>query len=525
MRYFSKFFFSVFLAGGTLIGADVNVIREIVLIPNQEALKSCDLSRKGVINCDVAVPGDEKKLLDELKEKYLGHELTQEEMVKIKRAIIRHYRAERQPAVDVQILLQKKGRVAFIVTQPEFLVEDPRWTSKEHLEQYIAIGTSVNIGQDILLNNVDYLNRNPFRRSIVAFPADSEDAISDLKFISKEKFPVRIFLGGDNSGTKFTGRARLYGGLTWGHVFGLNDVIHYQYSCNPDLNKFQSHYGTYIAFLPWKNILTVSGLYETTDKGKAKEVCAKFRYTVPLEPISGAFIQEGTMGIDYKNINSNRLFIETAPIRTHFVNVTQLYMNYSLERSWKKNVVKAALEVMISPGKILSNQESSAYNALRPHAKNRYIYVIATAGDVYQLPHQFSVAGLLRLQVSTGALLPTEQYGLGGYNTVRGYHERAFNADQALCVNGELRAPSLSLIKKWKDELIFLAFIDYGLGLNLHPSSGNPSSGHLIGIGPGVRYQIDTHLSIRGDWGFRFHEVPGTTSYGNVAHLGIVGLF
>ncbi len=512
--------FSALIGCATLVSNE-SVLQGIILAPNEESLKNCPTSPHEVVNCQVALPGNGKKLLDILRAKYLEQPLTEEEMVKVKRAIIRFYRSEGHPAVDVQIRELKNGFVAFIITDKEGVFRSGRVISRSHLEKYIDIATGENIAQDLLLTNVDYLNRNPFRRSIVLFPPDSQEGTSDLKLIN-DKFPVRFFLGGDNSGTRFTGRSRIYGGLTWDHVLGLDDVIHYQYSCNPNLHKFQSHYGTYIAFFPWKNILTVSGLYEKTEGGK--QLQTTFRYTVPLEPINKAFKQEGTMGLNYKNLNTNRFFIDTGPIRTHFVNLIQLYINYSLERAWKKNELTCALEVFLAPGKVLANQSDSSFSALRPHAKNKYIYVRGTLGDLYKLPHNFSLAGLLRFQLATSPLLPSEQFGLGGYNTVRGYYERTLNADDALCVNAELRFPSISLIRKGKDELIFLGFIDYGLGFNLDPSSGNPSREHLLGLGPGLRYQIDTHFSLRGDWGFQLHKLSGRNPQ-SVAHVGVVGLF
>ncbi len=519
-------------------------IRVILLVPNNEALKDLDTAPlSGVVNRNVQLPGNSQKFLDELEIKYLGQPLTQEEMTKIKRAIIRYYRSENHPAVAVRFVQKggQEGIAVFIISEAKIQNVSSQGpdrassrASKEHLEKYYDIQTEEYVAQDVLLNNVDWQNRNPFRRTIVPFPQGSEAGTSDLKFWSEDRFPVRFFAGADNSGTKFTGRTRLYGGLTWGHVFGADDLLHYQYTINPTIDKFQSHYGTYIYFLPSKHILNVFATYSTTDPdirgfhGKGTCVQASFRYTVPLLPLYGPLKQEITAGADYKNTNTNLFFIDSShPIHSRRVNIAQLVLNYSFERTWTRNEVEFALETFLSPGRTfwLANQSNSAYHTLRPHAKNWYGYGRLTVGDVYQLPRCFSIAGLLRVQASFTPLLPTEQFGLGGYNTVRGYHERAFNADEALCANFEIRSPSLHLMKRCQDELIFLGFIDYGLGFNLEPTKGYPSSGHLLGAGPGVRYQIDTHFSARADYGFRLHKVSGDRSGGGVAHVGVVGIF
>lgn len=73
-------------------------VRGILLVPSEEILKTLDTSHvRGVVNDQVPLPGDSQKILDELETKYLGQPLTQEELVKIKRAVIRYYRREGHP--------------------------------------------------------------------------------------------------------------------------------------------------------------------------------------------------------------------------------------------------------------------------------------------------------------------------------------------------------------------------------------------------------------------------------------------
>jgi len=508
-----------------LVGAEEVSIRGILLVPNEEILKSTDTtSVEGAVNQDVILPGNGQKLLDDLDKKYVGQPLTLEELIKIKRAIIRYYRKEHHPAVSVRIPPQdsSQGVVAFIIVEAKVgavVYEGNRWVTKDHLEKYIDIHTGDFISEDILMNNIAWSNRNPFRRTVVVFAPGSIEGTTDLKFISEDRFPVRLFAGADNAGTRFTGYDREYGGMTWGNAFGIGDVLHYQYTINSNLNKFQSHYGSYTSFLPWKNILTVFGKYEKTVEG-GKFVQGSVRYIMPIFPLYGPVKREAAIGADYKNINTNLFFVEHHPRFAPMVNIFQVYLNYAYEWVWKKNELELALELYFSPGEWLANQSKHDYRRLRPHAKNIYTYGQLTLGDVYLLPHKFSVSGNLRLQGSFQPLLPCEQFGLGGYNTVRGYREREFNADEALCANAELRFPTIRLMKKKRDELIFLGFIDYGLGYNLQPSKGYPSSGHLLGIGPGMRYQIDTHFSVRVDYGVRLLRDSGS-----MFHAGIEGIF
>ncbi len=116
-----------------------------------------------------------------------------------------------------------------------------------------------------------------------------------------------------------------------------------------------------------------------------------------------------------------------------------------------------------------------------------------------------------RGQASSKNLLPSEQFGLGGFNTVRGYQERLVNRDNAVCLNGELRIPSFSILhhasRKIHDDLTFLGFVDYGLGKDHQPVEGKGKWQPLLGVGPGARYIIGNFLTARIDWAFPLIKV------------------
>ena len=142
-------------------------------------------------------------------------------------------------------------------------------------------------------------------------------------------------------------------------------------------------------------------------------------------------------------------------------------------------------------------------------AKSNYFYARMAFAPIIRLPEDFSFALTLRGQLASHNLLVSEQYGLGGYSTVRGYNERVFNVDNAFLASTELRSPSLKMLnrKYYSDLIQFLVFLDYALGRDVHPIPGNPVTRYLLGVGPGVRYEVTPYLSFRGDLGFQLkHE-------------------
>ena len=128
-----------------------------------------------------------------------------------------------------------------------------------------------------------------------------------------------------------------------------------------------------------------------------------------------------------------------------------------------------------------------------------------------------------RGQVASRALIPTEQFGIGGYDTVRGYDEREYNADDALVLNLEVRTPSCKFYGKpfYKHQRFFgLAFLDYGVGHDIDRIPGQPKQEYLASVGLGLRYYMGDFLSFRVDYGFKLHDTQAGGSSAGKFHLG-----
>jgi hemolysin activation/secretion protein len=103
------------------------------------------------------------------------------------------------------------------------------------------------------------------------------------------------------------------------------------------------------------------------------------------------------------------------------------------------------------------------------------------------------------LQLSSVALVPTEQFALGGQQSVRGYRQDALLTDNGIFASAEVRFPILR-VKRIKGVLQIAPFVDFGMGWN---SSGvkNPDQNTLVGVGVGLQWQMGDRLTTRFDWG------------------------
>jgi hemolysin activation/secretion protein len=92
------------------------------------------------------------------------------------------------------------------------------------------------------------------------------------------------------------------------------------------------------------------------------------------------------------------------------------------------------------------------------------------------------------LQFSTRALVPLEQFSLGGLQSVRGYRQDALLTDNGFFASAEVRLPILR-VEKLEGVLQVVPFVDFGIGWN---SSDNPDPdpNSLVGVGLGLQCQV-----------------------------------
>lgn len=98
------------------------------------------------------------------------------------------------------------------------------------------------------------------------------------------------------------------------------------------------------------------------------------------------------------------------------------------------------------------------------------------------------------IQWSDDALLPLEQFSLGGDHSVRGYRQNQLVRDRGVVASLEVRFPLLRSLEA-RPLLQLAAFADYGRGWNT--DRGSSSAVSLAGAGLGLRWngrRLDAHL-------------------------------
>ena len=448
---------------------------------------------------------------------YFGKAVTLGDLNMICRAITSYFEEEQKPVVSAVVPEQEicGGVVQILVVRGKMgkvRVEGNRWFQSENLAKAVQLRPDEDLDIGTLTDNVAWLNANPFRQVQPSLTPGETAGTTDVLLTVQDRCPVRPFVSVDNFGVQSLGYNRFSTGLTVGDVWtGLDQQFNYQFLMSGSNAQMISNSGSYVIGLPWQNSLNIFGTYSNAnpEASGAYDQNGYFwqvsmRYNIPLPTLS---LLEGLdyrhqiyLGYDYKTSNTDIFFQGQAimPSTNGLVgiyNISQLVLGYSL------NLVdplgSTAFETVLfgSPGGMGSNNSTQDFQNIDGDAAANYIYGKFSLNRVFRLPGDASILLSGQIQQSDTNLMPSESFGIGGYDTVRGYDQRAANGDNAYLGNIEIRSPPISF---WQlagdgqalDQMVFLAFLDYGQVLQYAPGTVTSENWHLMSIGPGLRYNI-----------------------------------
>lgn len=247
------------------------------------------------------------------------------------------------------------------------------------------------------------------------------------------------------------------------------------------------------------------------------------RYEIPL-PIIGNLSHDLVLGIDFKRTNNFLLYGDNL-VWNSDIDIFQFLMKYQGTYDDSFGVTSYEVSLFLSPGDITKNNKKSKFIIERPGAKPNYAYIDLDIERITRMKWDFSWVINFLGQASFSKLLLSEQLSLGGSFTIRGYMENEVTGDNGLLLKNEIRFPSIRYQKKGlNNTLQFLAFLDYGFVTNVDKSIVN-SSKSLLSIGPGVRFNMSTYLTMRFDYGFRLIRIKDRSSGGSRGHLSVIASY
>ncbi|HSX27070.1 MAG TPA: ShlB/FhaC/HecB family hemolysin secretion/activation protein [Chlamydiales bacterium] len=531
MRLFLFFFFCAFASGivadeeepPSEITSDTDYcLRGILLSNDSKALKPEILDG---VEIQMDLPGASSDLRKRLEANFLGRPLTKKLIAEIKNSVVDFYRSHSRPIVAVIAPEQDISDCALQLLVIESCLGEVEITgncyfSSDRLCNYLRVYPSGPIESDVVNQDLFWINKNPFRQVDLVYKPGTSVGTTDILMVVQDRRPCRVYTGIDNTGNDFTGNNRLFAGLNWGNAFGLDHILSFQFTADDQFKRFLAYTLHYTIPLPWRHLINLYGGYSSVDthfsvpeavgsrfRNHGFSGQASFRYDIPFKPDRS--LQEFTWGFDWKRTNNNLAFSEI-PVFSKIINLTQFMVSYNFGYESRDHAATLEVEGFASPFEWLPDQSNADYQTLRPFAKNKYAYGRGSFTWVHHFTRRLYYNIFLRGQAASANLLPSEEYGLGGYDTVRGYKERIVNGDDAFVANVEFLNSPVPLLKRTPsiDSLQFLVFGDYGAAFVHQATAGQKSVQHLYSVGTGLRYKIGTNISVRADWGYQLHHIP-----------------
>lgn len=514
-------------------GEDVLIERVRTLIfygdPQDEIPPVEDIG-DGILFRGLEVPGEAAFRFS--MQRYLEKPLTEGSLQKITREIVAHYRANDLPVVDAIVpeqditdgvlkILILEGRITAVRT------EGNRHFPNAILRRAIRLSPGERIAGEPLRQDIEWLNRNPFRQVNAVFTPGEAPGDTELILLTDDRPPVRLFTGYENTGHRLTRRSRYYAGLNWANAFNQDHQFNYQFTFSGDLESFRAHSGSYIVPLPWRHIATVFGSYIDTSArvldpfeltGNSWHTGA--RYAVPLpRPPRTTFNHEARIGGDYKSANTNLAF-GGDEIFDVTAEVIQGMAGY--EATWNDRAGRNffGVDLFYSPGGVTGHNSDEVFAESRPGTSAEYVYGQVRGERLTDLPMEFSWQLEGVFQATSDRLIFTEQLALGGHRTIRGYLEREVTADEGYFIRNEIRS------FEWRalgatHRMGAVGFFDIGEARVRDARDNERGARTLAGAGAGIRYRIDRYFSARLDLAFPLRSGPTTRRGDPRIHAGV----
>lgn len=365
--------------------------------------------------------------------------------------------------------------------------------------------------------NVTLANENPIRQERVVLQSTPEAAQVDAVVRVTDAEPLRVTAFFENSGNPSTGHNRAGIGLLHANLHNVDDIVNVQLITSP--TQFDDvlivGLGYRIPFYEANGVYELYGGHSDVNSGTLQDLFAVSgsgdivgtRYTQVLPRLGGSYEQKLGIGVEWKAFDNNVFLVGTTTTLVPDVTTFPVILTYTgrdLEPGRELAFfISYAANMPYGDG----DASRQAIQAARAGAKPRFQIVRVGAAYSLALPQDNLWRVALDGQYTQDALIPGEQFGLGGVNSVRGFYERSTAHDIGHRVSFEMYGPEIGhqIAPGWRGRI--LGFIDVGRGKDQAPVRLAESG--LMSVGFGGRFQKGKFLSLRFDTAL---VVDGTAS-------------
>lgn len=442
-------------------------------------------------------------------------------------------------AVQVSIPEQELTSGTLLLAVEEIPIATVTVKGNQHFDQTNIRATLPSLREGsspntrLLSENIQLANENPARQLDVVLGVGQTPGTLDAAISVTDEAPLRAYLTADNTGTPTSGRHRLGVSLRHANLFNRDHTATFAYTGSPDMPQ-----GSRVDIFSLGYRIPLYGIGDSIDLFYAKSST-----NTPASTLSVG----GALGLtgrgDMIGMRWNHYFARQGEYTSKLVGGWDIKLMDTTCASdgtpipfgvsagctpyTTRPLSLAYAGQWLTGGMATDFQIGYAYNLPTGARYTTSTGAGVTVTDRYSLvasnrstPENFSAlrfnASLSKAvidewmvrvafngQSSLGmALVPAEQIGLAGAQTVRGFHERVVAADSGYVINLELHAPNVAGHLGLPGNLRPLAFYDASRGWNYRMPAGTGVGTQIVGvdsIGMGLRYDLKKDVIARFD--------------------------
>jgi len=408
----------------------------------------------------------------------------------------------RQGVITLQVVEAHMG---------ELQVKEAPFFSKKMIARYWRFKPGDVLHYDKISRSLQLINSNPDRYSKVTLHAGKKPGTTNAILETKTKFPIHVTLSLDREGAPSTGKTRQGFGLVNNNFMGFDDtlIIGYTYGKNFGGGYFYhkipfTNYGTSAIYgysqvraFPKKD-------YAVYEMNSRAETASLFIHQSLYQ--KDDYVGEISAGFEAKDkgVVWNRGTLQHD--KTRALKIGGLILD-------RAGDYVAYLKPSFSQGlNFFGARRRNSFTSR--HASNTFSKATAMASFKKAISSDFQTQMRFYCQLAGQGLMPQEELYIGGIDSVRGYPDGDFLADNGYYGSAELLVPPFFLPDKIKtlqipygsrpiaDEVTGVLFFDYGYGMkrNLQPSEINCRK--FASIGAGIRIKLIDQALLRLEWGF-----------------------
>jgi len=348
--------------------------------------------------------------------------------------------------------------------------------------------------------------------------------------VADEK-PWKATLSLDNTGTTATGDYRTSLGFQHANLFDRDHVLTAQYVTSPNHISDVKIYGLgyRIPIYALGSSVEFIGAYSNVNSGtlggglltvSGAGTVAGLRYNQHL-PKWGDVEQKVVVGVDYKAFQNSVVANSVSLVPDVTLHPVSLTYQGTLRGERGESGLYAAVSQNVFPGG--NDGADSDFKASRADAKANYRVYRVGVNHTQLLPYEWQARAVLTGQYSEDALVAGEQFGVGGYDNVRGFLEREVANDRGYRGSVELYTPDLgSLIKSETLHGKLLAFYDWADLSRNSIQPGEQSGQSLASAGLGMRFNAAKNFAARVDYAYVLHGAGSQNTGHQRVHMSFV---